>query len=686
MRSGTAIASVLALAAAEGGCSLEPAPVTDAVREPAQAGLAQPRWRELRASEQALRAELQPLQQPPWLDVSGADPYRVVAWPARSGFVGVLRGARALVSLSGELEELSRVTLPESPTSLCLHSNGEALVASRYAPGIQRVKLAPNGSASLVGALSPGAESSRAPDGIADLACAPSGLVYVLPASGGELSTLSSQGKPLARFPALPGGLRLLLRGRYLLESSLFERALRVLELDAKGLPSRELARIRHDGPIWAFDALARGGELLVAVAGAEDEPLVRAHGEFENIDSFVWLYRVSRAGQLEQLSVLNVSEHGVVVPKAIGVALVGDQVVLSALAAGSGARLTARYAPALGALAHIETWPALPGASDAVFASDGSGSAVYASPLLDAWISLGRAGSRLARVDPQTRPELQVRLGEALFFSELMAPDNPGSGTHSRFSCETCHFEGGVDGRIHYTGRGDVSVVTKPLFGLANNRPHFSRALDPDLSAVAHHEFRVAGAGSGRDPWFTLATGRFPWLRELGVDRALLTPLELRQALLAFLYQFTHAPNPHARGRSHFTALESAGAGVFARACVSCHAARSFSDRPESAVPFERWQELVLSRHAPIVWARGDYARTGVEPYVHELGTRIPSLRRLHLKPRYFTNGSALELAEVVARFRDRPSGPLHHSADGQGTALAEDEQLALLAFLQLL
>jgi hypothetical protein len=203
----------------------------------------------------------------------------------------------------------------------------------------------------------------------------------------------------------------------------------------------------------------------------------------------------------------------------------------------------------------------------------------------------------------------------------------------------------------------------------------------------VSHNEFRVAGAGSGHDPWFTLAAGRFPWLKELGIDRAELGPLELRRALLAFLYAFSHSPNPRAEGRSQFTALESAGADAFGRHCSSCHASRLLSDEPRSDVPVAEWESLVLGRGAPIVWARGDYARSGVEPYVHELGTRIPSLRRLSLKPRYFTNGSAADLEQVLASFGEAPDGATHaRSSVAAAAPLDPSEQRALLAFLRLL
>lgn len=623
------------------------------------------RLRSLRARESATRQAYDPAVARPWLDVSGADPYRLVA--SGAGFLGVLRGARALVRLDAQLREVSRLALEEPPTSLCAEDDGSSWVASRY--GRKLVHAAAD-----LRVLST-RELSAA--GVADLSCGVGGLVYVLPADGSQLLTLGASGEELGRFAALPGALRLARRGPYLLESSLFERTLRVWRLSARGLPLGEAGRIVHDGTLWAFDAREREGELLIAVAGVEDAPLVRVHGEFENIDSFVWLYGL-REGALRELGRLNVSEHGVVVPKAVHLRVDGERVGLTAVASGSGRWLRAE----LGASPAVETGPALPGVSDASFAD--SGEISYASPLFDAWVRLDGAGAHATRVEPERRPDTQARLGEALFFTELIAPENQGTGAHSRFTCETCHFEGGVDGRRHYTGRSNVSVVTKPLFGLANNRPHFSRALDPDLSAVSHNEFRVAGAGSGTDPWFVLETARFPWLHELGVERAALGPLELRAALVQFLYAFSPPPNPLTAGRTRFSSLEARGAAAFAERCASCHAPRLKSDDPQSEQPFEAWERFVFSSNAPLVWARGDYEKTGVLPYVHAQGTRIPSLRRLALKPRYFTNGAAATLGDVLAQFRE----PRHVSdaESARGPLLSAETRRALLAFLQLL
>src|SRR5690606_37587921 len=125
---------------------------------------------------------------------------------------------------------------------------------------------------------------------------------------------------------------------------------------------------------------------------------------------------------------------------------------------------------------------------------------------------------------------------------------------------CETCHFEGYVDGRIHYTGRGAVYMSTRPLLGLFNNRPYFSRALDRTMTQMVHNEFRVANQASGRDPWFSLSAADVPWLAHLGPLPGELSPVSLRRALMTFLMELSHRPNPAAKGRAQLTDLERDG------------------------------------------------------------------------------------------------------------------------------
>jgi cytochrome c peroxidase len=292
---------------------------------------------------------------------------------------------------------------------------------------------------------------------------------------------------------------------------------------------------------------------------------------------------------------------------------------------------------------------------------------------------------------DPGAAPrDRDVQLGEALFFTTRMAPWNKSDGELSRSTCETCHFEGTVDGRTHHTGRGEVHATTKPLLGLFNNRPHFSRALDPDLTAVADNEFRVAGARSDHDPWFSLDERDLPWAADLygGADAGSLverSPLDLRRALMRFLMDFTHRRNPAVAGKEAFDDAERAGAAVFAARCASCHAARLSADDASSEQPSERWEALVLSPTSPLVWGRAGYEKTGIEPYVHRDGARVPSLRRVYRKRPYFTDGRAGSLGAVLDAVRWRTDGSFSH-AGGGGTAPTAEERATLLAFLELL
>jgi hypothetical protein len=219
----------------------------------------------------------------------------------------------------------------------------------------------------------------------------------------------------------------------------------------------------------------------------------------------------------------------------------------------------------------------------------------------------------------------------------------------------------------------------------LFNNRPYFSRALDPDLTQMVNNEFHVAGANSGQDPWFELRVSEHPWLAELGIEAATLSPKELRRALMVQLMRSSHAPNPRALGHA-WTPEEARGAELFRQHCENCHQARLDSSNGASRVPFKRWPHFISSPAGPIVWASNAYEKTGVEPYVHPRGARVPSLRRLYEKFPYFTNGSAKSLADVLARARLSANGFSHAGAVPDAPALLAADRAALLRFLALL
>jgi hypothetical protein len=205
-------------------------------------------------------------------------------------------------------------------------------------------------------------------------------------------------------------------------------------------------------------------------------------------------------------------------------------------------------------------------------------------------------------------------------------------------------------------------------------------------MAQMVHAEFRVANRHNGRDPWFALTRAEIPWLDRIAGAPAQLTPQALREALMSFLMDFTHRANPAAIDHARFTERERAGAEVFRDRCAGCHAARLVADQPGSLVPFERWESLVLSAPGPIVWSNAAYAKTGVEPYVHPDGARVPALRRLYKKWPYFTSGTAKSLGDVLDRFAWSGDAGYHDAAPAGAARLSADDKAALLAFLDLL
>jgi len=636
---------------------------------------------DLRRFEHERRAGTDFLTLPPSGGRRGADPYRLRGL-GPEGAAGVLRGRGELVVFGPEMTERARFPVPDRPTGLAVA--GDRIFVS--GAGSDRVAVFSVGN----GAVAPRGEFSI--DGfvaVRDVDAGPEGLVYAVDEITDRLAAirLAASGAVVERRDCFAGEGPIGVRraGRYLVVNALIGHELRIHRVDAAGWPEPEPAGVAgNDGPFWGFAPATVGSVLWIAAGGVEDRPLDRSGGFFGHVDSFCYLYRLAPGDDgPTRAGAVNVSEHGCVTPKALRFE---DPDALRVAVAGYGSATALRIAWTETGSPAVEKIPFAPGANDLLLLPDGSWAA--ANPLLDAWTL--RRGTTVSNLREGGRePGPLARMGEALFFTTLMAPENRSAGAESRFTCETCHFEGYGDGRTHYTGRGAVHATTKPLLGLFNNKPHFSRALDRDLTQMVNNEFRVAGAASGLDPWFSVEGADHPWLADhLGAAPAEHPPQSLRRALMTFLMAFTHDPNPRTRGRTAWTPGEREGARLFERHCEGCHGARAVADAPLTRVPFARWEDLTLSPAGPIVWASGAYVRTGVEPYMHPEGTRVPSLRRLEKKRPYFTGGSARSLEEVLEAVRlgdDRffhappaPSEDLH--------PLTGRERAALAAFLRLL
>ncbi len=631
---------------------------------------------DLRPYEEEMRRALD-FTKPPSAETGlGADPWALRRVPG--GWVGILRGRSAVVLLDDDLRELARLPAPRSPTGLAVAKNGEVLVVGELSPSVARF-AAQGRTLAAVG-------ETRVPAvaGLRDVAISPAGAVWVADERGARvlrITTSTAVATVLSNIVVGHGPVQLIATAKHVVASAVTEHTITVVPTDASGAPTtHEPVRIRNDGPFWGFDARETEGGLIVVAGGVEDHPLDRKRGFFGWIDSYVFAYRVHDT-HVSRIAAIDVSDSAVITPKALAIERAEGE-HLDLLVTGYGSPTGLRLALDGSTVSKREPLTLVPGIR-AVERVDTR--LAMADPLLDAWVLSDARGLHVVPIHDAPPRSVASRLGEVLFFTSLMAPGNASTGALSRFTCETCHFEGYVDGRTHHTGREEIHATTKPLVGLVGNRPYFTRALDPDLSSVAHAEFRVAGAGNPVDPFFSIEPRDHAWLEHLDV-REQISPLELRRALMRFLVELSHRPNPATVGRSSLSPLERDGATLFRDRCEGCHAARLSADAPSSRVPFERWESLVMAEAAPIVWGSAGYQRTGVLPYVHEDGARTPSLRRLYKKYPYLTNGSAHSIDDVLERMRFTKARTFHANGPEGSERLDDASKRALAAFLEVL
>jgi mono/diheme cytochrome c family protein len=626
------------------------------------------------------RAELDFGALPPWSARAGADPWALLQDGGRT--LGLTRRG-AVVVLDEDARVLRRVPTVVGASAI-VRVGGELVIASETTGELDVLDgetLASRRRIELPGVASIRAIAWGAAEGRIYVADPHRHRVLATPwpVAVGETPEAAPVG-------ACNGALGLARVGEWLVVDCLLDHRVTARRVTADGSLG-PAAIIEHDGPIWSFDAVVRDdGTLALVLGGVEDRPLDRTDGAFGWIDSFVFVYEVQSTGAqtapiAHERHVLNVSEHGVITPKRVRWS---NPAATQAMITSYGSDVALEVAwPSDGAASpRVEAQRVAPGITDFTGTLE---QGIFASPLLDAWIVTrpGEAPRVVAVPDPTDDRTPSERLGEALAFTGLMAPRAISEGRRSRFTCETCHFEGTTDGRIHWTGREDVHATTKTLRGLFNNRPHFSRALDRTTAGMVHAEFRVANRGTEQDPWFSIDRADVEWLDALGAPAGPLDPVTLRRALVDFLAAFTPESNPAVRGLQAFTPEQGEGARLFARHCESCHRARLVADDPGSVVPFERWPELVLHGSGGIVWGSEARHRTGVMPYVHAEGARVPSLRRLHVKRPLLTNGSATTPDAVLDAVR--LAVPEVHGG-GSGVPLEAAEKQALAAFLELL
>jgi hypothetical protein len=661
--------------------------------EAAERGRVEP----LRVFERDLRARLDPRTLPSSEVMLGADPWSIKALPrvearetvrSRARFVGILRGRSAIVLLDDDLEEIARAPAPRSTTGLAVLPSGAIATVGELSNEIVFFAVE-HDALRRTGAVRTPAEGLRdvvgGPDGTL-AALDPRGTrVHFLSASAvarGARGAATANGEPIS-VPTCGGAAQLERTRNALLVTCVIEHAIDVFPIVAGAPVAARQVRLTNDGPFFTVAAREEEGDQLTVVAGGlEDHALDRTRGSFGFIDSFIHVFNVSLAKrESTRVRSVNVSELGVVTPKVIEFVSAGA-VRVSGYGTSDLVTINLADGKEQGRVG------LLPGTRTIERAAT---RAVLADPLLDAWIVLDAHGPRVVPVaDPGVPARSALsRLGEATVFTTIIAPWNKTDERLSRFTCETCHFEGTIDGRTHHTGRADIRATTKPILGLFNNRPHFSRALDADLAILSMNEFRVSNAKSGHDPFFSLEAVQAPWLTYLGVSTYPVPPEELRRAFMAFLAEFTHRPNVRVIGRKAFSTEERRGAEAFRERCEHCHQAKFAADATDAdgpRVPYADWERYVFEPEGRLVWGDAHYEKTGIVPYVNERGARVPSLRRIYAKRPYFTNGSAADLSAVLDRARIQGGAFLHADANAATGGLPVDEQRAIRAFLETL
>jgi len=607
----------------------------------------------------------------------GSDPYSILRVPQTHEKLILLRNRAVVLLLDSSLEVTDRKPTPRSPRGWVLVNGRYLFLTGELSNRIVLYRLE---QGKLDREFDMRVEGSA---GLRDLTYVPSlESLFLIDAPRRRLIQLilSPQwrdGNPTFRkkeYPIGAGALRIKYAHGYLFLNLLLDHRIDVIPLTREGPDFSNKQNITHNGPIWGLDTARRGDNLLIAAVGVEDRLLDRTRGEFGYVDSFLFLYdmplRGSKSlsppgsGSPRRFASWNLSAQNIVTPKAVRFEHGTNGLEVWVLAFGSDR----------GAIFQLEnfdlllrkTFQAPPGSTDFIVEQ------VNATNQLSVTTTLLDQVYQLTPDDPASTirvlgkpsihnryPSNEARLGELLFFTTLFSPKNRTEGQLSRFTCETCHFEGTIDGRIHYTGRGRVFATTKTLRGLANNVPLFSRAGDRSLASMVMAEFHVANQKRQDD--FSLEVAQYPWLKEVKDLPPRLGPLELRKSFLSFFVHFEHRPNPWLAANTKLTSLAVKGLGIFRARCEYCHLATP-STRSEETVAFQEWRASIEDASTDLVWGAPFYTKTNILPYVSTKGARVPSLRRVSEKYPYFTNGSSRHLRDVLERFRYRGATAWHH------------------------
>jgi hypothetical protein len=316
-----------------------------------------------------------------------------------------------------------------------------------------------------------------------------------------------------------------------------------------------------------------------------------------------------------------------------------------------------------------------------------------------------------------RTRP---AELGEVLFFSRALVPNNTAAGPLSLYTCAACHLDGHVDGRRHPSKFDRFTSMTKTCRGLAGTEPFLSLGRPATLAAFADNIVSTHAQGGptsaapvaqgaapapvGFDRYdvtlrLPVAVGDEPGGRAgsraavppghlLDWQQVRITASGLRTALAAYLADIPAEPSPFvAPGRTTLTPAERRGLHTFqAAGCPGCHRlVHSTAERAEITPAGLLERDLLRGRVALTAAGRFDVGT----PVLGEGGNNPPSLRGVWAAAPYFSDGSAQSLEEVLSRTDPRAAlvhAPANARAASPPSPFTPLERADLVEFLRAL
>ena len=217
------------------------------------------------------------------LDPFGSDPFKIHYHPQSEQYLILLRNRSEVLLTDRTLNLVDRQVTPKSPSGWTFVQNRFLFISGELSSEIQLFEITVKGLLPRTKFRLQGVASIR------DLVYVPSiGSLFLLDEFDRRLiqATLPSDWPSQKHFkieqktyPLGAGPIQIRAHDNHLLINLLLEHVLLIVPLTHGRPDFSRASRINHNGPIWAFDALAQHDSLVIAAAGIENRPLNRLGG-----------------------------------------------------------------------------------------------------------------------------------------------------------------------------------------------------------------------------------------------------------------------------------------------------------------------------------------------------------------------------------------------------------------------